>query len=114
MPAQWLFLAAVCVVALNMIRNRHTLKNQAWKKLAFSALLLLTVVAILHPGLTTDVAALLGIGRGADLLLYCTTLALLFHGLNTHLRFKDYELRLSELARAIALNDAEQRHYDRA
>jgi hypothetical protein len=55
------------------------------------------------PGLTSDIAALLGVGRGADLILYCWVVITLFIALNLHLKLNAQTRALTELVRAIAL-----------
>ena len=58
------------------------------------------------PDHTTIVAEMLGVGRGADLLLYLWILVSLIVGLNLHLKIRDNGNRITELARNQALNRA--------
>ena len=46
---------------------------------------------------------MLGVGRGADLLLYATVAALVFSLLVIYAKFKDAEVKIAELARHIAI-----------
>lgn len=55
---------------------------------------------------TTRVAHLLGVGRGTDLVLYLLVVAVTLLALNTYLRFRAVERRLTELARDAALRTA--------
>ena len=56
-------------------------------------------------------AGLLGVGRGADLVLYVLVVGFGFFAISTYLRFKELELKYARLARAIALNEADQRDH---
>ena len=46
---------------------------------------------------------MLGVGRGADLLLYATVAALVFSLLVIYAKFKDAEVKIAQLARHIAI-----------
>lgn len=107
MAIQILLLLAVAGLLLGFIRWQHGVKLQAGKRLAFFAFLALNVWAVLRPDDVTAVASALGVGRGADLLLYLTVVAFVFVVLNVYLRFRDLGERFTELARAMALRDAE-------
>jgi small membrane protein len=61
---------------------------------------------VLFPDLTTRAAHVLGVGRGADLLLYVSLIAGLHVALLLYLRTRELERKLTELARASALRNA--------
>ena len=65
------------------------------------------VYAILRPDDTTVLANWLGVDRGADLLTYALVIAFVFTTLSTYLRFKELEVRYAQLARAVALQNAQ-------
>jgi hypothetical protein len=72
------------------------------------------MLAVLNPTQVTRLANLLGIGRGADIILYTVTLAFLsgaFFFYAQHLRL---ERKLSRLAGYIALQGAERGGIDQA
>ena len=77
-------------------------------KVGFLAFMFAGVYAVLRPNDTTVVAHWLGVDRGTDLMLYALIIAFFFSTLNTYLRFKDLELRYARLARAVALEGAQQ------
>lgn len=64
------------------------------------------VVLVLFPELTGDVANAVGVGRGADLILYCFVLAALVAILNLHLRLRAVLETTTDIARAVALTSA--------
>lgn len=96
----------IALIALSFLRNRNAMRFQAGKKLALAAFALLCLVSVADPEITNRLAELVGVGRGADLLLYLTVLGFLFVALNTYLKFKDYDARLTRLARSVAIEEA--------
>jgi hypothetical protein len=72
------------------------------------AFALFGVIAVMFPNLVTRLAHLVGVGRGADLLLYATVVVLLGFLALQESRTKAAEKRTTHLARRIALDEAEQ------
>ena len=100
-----LVLAAVLLFVF-FLRRSHTARLQAFKRIGFTLFCLFGVIAVLNPNVMTWLANRVGVGRGTDLLLYILTVVFGFYALNTYLRFKDTERRLTRLARAMAIRDA--------
>lgn len=98
-------------LALMFIRNWDQAKTRAWKRIAFSVFVVVNVYAVLRPTDVTWVAHQLGVGRGTDLVLYVMVLAMGFLTLNTFLRFRSLEKKITDLARTVALNEG-ARHND--
>jgi hypothetical protein len=92
-------------VALSLLFVRHwdRADTRAWKRLAFLGFVVANVVAVLWPAGVTWIAHRLGVGRGTDLVLYLLVVAVSFFALNTYLRFKALERKLTDLARSVAL-----------
>jgi small membrane protein len=90
-------------------RREHGLHMQVGKRLAFVAFIGVTVYGVLRPDDLTWVANRVGVGRGADLLLYGLLVAVIFLVVNTGLRFRSVDRQLTELVRALALQNAELR-----
>ena len=83
-------------------------RTQAVRRLGLLALAALAVYSILDPsGTWTRVARWLGIGRGADLILYGLVVAFLGFVVTTYQRFRAMETRYTRLARRIALDESE-------
>lgn len=99
-PILLLFLAAGAV--LYFIRLR--------KKTLDRAIVLLFILAgavlVAAPDLSSAIAQLVGVGRGADLVLYLGLLGLSFVCLLLYARLRDMEASLSELVRSIAVQNA--------
>ena len=62
--------------------------------------------AIVRPGLTRVVAKALGIGRGADLVLYCAVVVMMIGFLMTYSRLRNIQKELTLVVRHIAKRDA--------
>lgn len=77
-------------------------------RLGMFALAGLGYVFIWWPGLTNEIAHAVGIGRGADLMLYVWLLMSLFLILRLHLLLREQGQRMTELARALALTGARE------
>jgi hypothetical protein len=103
---QFLLILAALVLFTFFTRRSHTARLQAFKRIGFLLFCLFAVVAVLRPGLMTWLANRVGVGRGTDLLLYMLVVVFAFFSLNTYLRFKDTERRLTKLVRAMAIRDA--------
>lgn len=104
----------VIVVALAVIffalSGKQTHAARAWKKIAFCLLAVAMVVAVLFPGLTNTLSHAVGVGRGADLLLYLLTLAFITYVVNSYLHNQTEKDRLFRLARKVALIEANERY----
>ncbi len=94
-----LFLLAV--LCLLIIRNRLA------TRLFFIAQLAVGAVLVLFPELANYAASLVGVGRGADLLLYLLVLAVYAGGLLVLAKFRRIERQMTDLVRQIALREAE-------
>lgn len=59
--------------------------------------------AVLFPDASNDIAHVLGVGRGADLITYLVEVGILFVVLHYYMKFVELEERITELVREIAL-----------
>lgn len=82
-------------------------KQLAVRRLLIIAFAVFAVLTVIFPSMLTRVAHLVGVGRGADLLLYATVLVLLGFLALQEARTKAAEKRTTYLARRIALDEAE-------
>jgi hypothetical protein len=98
------------------LSNRTTQQVRAWQKLGVILLTIIGIVVIVSPETSNDVAHSVGVGRGADLLLYLLTLAFIFMILNLYLKDKEEQRRITQLARKVAIleaNEKYRKHKDR-
>lgn len=107
MVIQFILLAAVGLGFLLFVRRWHGVRMQAGKRIGLVAFAVLNIYAVLRPNDVTWVANRLGVGRGADLVLYVLVITFMLGMLNFYLRFKTMDRRLTELARTIAIREAE-------
>lgn len=102
-----LLLTAMAFAVLLFVRRWYGVRMQASKRLAFFGFIAINAWAIVRPDDVTWVANRLGVGRGADLVLYLVVAAFILVTLNTYLRFRELDRRYTELLRTLALREAE-------
>lgn len=91
------------------LTNRRTSKARAWVKLFIIVFIITTIVVIIFPSISNEVADLLGVGRGADLLLYMLTLSFIALVLSSYMKSKEDQRRIVILARKVAILEANQK-----
>ena len=100
-----LIVAAVLVAATLAAAAARAIGRRA--ALGWIVLWIAAAVAIARPSLTMTVAHFLGIGRGADLVFYCSILATMIALFVFYLRFKRLEREITTIVRELTLRDAE-------
>ena len=99
---------AVAYGALTLVRGGANAKHQAIRRLAAVAFFLFAAVSILVPDLVTQVARVLGIGRGTDLVLYALVVVFMVTQYTSAQRRRVEENNVTRLARHIAIAEAEK------
>ena len=107
MLSQWVLAIALVLVGLYLLKARKSASQQAIRRLSILVALLAGFVAVLFPNYTNVVASYLGIGRGADLLLYAFVVFALFYLVHQYRRQLWQEKVTTDLARALTLARAE-------
>ena len=100
-------LLAATYLALN---SRPSATRLALTRIATVIVFALGVVAILLPSRVTSVANALGVGRGADLVLYVLTITFLLTAVGLYKKLQDLEDRYVEVVRHLALLRATNEH----
>lgn len=100
------FIAAMLVVSLRSLLSG---RGRVVASLFWVLLWLASLVAVLYPESTTKVAQAVGIGRGADLLLYLAVLASIVAFSVVSLRMRQLSREITVLTREVALLDAERK-----
>jgi hypothetical protein len=110
MIIQVIVIIAALGILVFMLGGRQTYATRAWKKITFCLLAVAMVIAVIFPDTTNKAAHIVGVGRGADLLLY--TLAIVFIGyvLSNYIRQQRDKDIVYRLARKVALLDANERY----
>ena len=107
MISQWILALALVLVGLYLLKARRSASQQAIRRLFIIVALAAGFFAVLFPNYTTVVASYLGIGRGADLLLYAFVVFALFYVVHQYRRQLWQEKVTADLARALTLAQAE-------
>lgn len=81
-------------------------RAQALRRIGLLLFAAFAVWSILDPGVWTRLASMVGIGRGADLILYGLVVAFFSFVVTTFKRFREMEIRYTRLARRIAIDEA--------
>lgn len=97
-------LAAIVIViaAFFMLRSGGA-RHQAMRRILLFLFIVAAGSSVFFPQAWTWMANLVGIGRGADLLLYITVLTFLGFIASTYRWFRRMEREITELARQVAL-----------
>jgi hypothetical protein len=102
---QLVLIVVVFLVAARLLRGRGA-RTQAVRRLGLLVFAGLAAWSILFPQVVTNVAKLVGVGRGTDMVLYALVVAFLSFTVTTFVRFHDFETRYTKLARRLALDEA--------
>ncbi|MCL2467062.1 MAG: DUF2304 domain-containing protein [Micrococcales bacterium] len=100
-----IIIAGIAAVTVVLLRSRGS-KMLALRRLAMVVFGMVFAASVLFQDVWTVVANAVGVGRGADLLLYMFVLVMLFFVAATHLHFRGVEAQVTLLARRLALAEA--------
>lgn len=101
---QVILIVALLVVSARLLRGQGA-RHQAIRRLLLVVFAVFGVLSILFPAVWSELAQAVGVGRGADLLLYALLVAFLGYVATSYVRFRELENRLTRLARRIALDE---------
>jgi hypothetical protein len=102
---QLVLIGVVILTAARLLRHRGA-RTQAVRRLGLMLFAAFAVWSILFPSVWNQIARLVGVGRGTDMVLYALVVAFLSFTLTTYLRFRDLQTRYTTLARRLALDEA--------
>ena len=97
--SQIIIVATVLVFLLYALRLRSMLRD----RIIFTVIVLVGIALAVHPDLSTRIANAIGIGRGADLMLYVFILFSLFQTVHLAARLKTIDARITSVVRESAL-----------
>jgi len=92
-----LLLAILMIYAIGQIRRSRPIS------IGIILCCLVGLVFVFAPNLSTEIANFLGVGRGADLIIYLFAIITLAGVFNLHLRLRSSQEVTTELARALAI-----------
>lgn len=100
-----LLLSGLCVAAVFAYRSARSARSLALRRVGLALILSAAALGIAFPTLVTVVANAVGVGRGADLVLYVMVVASVFVWVGVYRRFHDLEARIVTLSRSIAIEN---------
>jgi hypothetical protein len=103
---QVILIVALLGIAVYLLRSTPSARHLAIRRLLVLVALVAGVVVVVWPGLLSWLAALVGIGRGADLLFYLVIVAGLIYVVNEYKRSVQLARANTQLAREITLTEA--------
>jgi Uncharacterized conserved protein len=103
-----ILLVAVILTGMMLLWPGGGARRLALRRLAFLGLMVAAGAAIVFPDITNALARLVGVGRGADLLLYATVIAFIGYILWSRIDRAKIHRQLTELARSQALANAQR------
>lgn len=107
MLIQILLLIAVLGLLFVFVRSSGAVYVQASKRIALVLFAVANVYAVMRPDDLTTIARMLGVGRGTDLVLYALVVAFMAGMFSFYQRFRVVDRRYTELARTVAIREAE-------
>jgi len=103
---QLVLIAGFLILLIKFLLDPNSSQIRAWKKLIGLLFVPLAIIFVLFPNEANTVAHTVGVGRGADLLLYVLTLAFIFVCINLYMKSKQDQRRITELTRKLAILEA--------
>jgi len=103
---QWVAILFVGVSLLVEIARAIRSKRLSWTKSFRITIWLAAAVGILNPGLVTRFAHTIGIGRGADILIYVVTLTFIATTFYFYSRYLRLQRQITDLTRYLAIHEA--------
>lgn len=107
---QIILIISIVLILSKFILSRNSIQTQAWKKIFLLLFGLAAIVLVISPSLLDGMANAVGVGRGADLLLYTLTIAFIFEQFNNYIKSKEEHHKLTLLCRKIAITEARARY----
>jgi hypothetical protein len=106
---KFLLVPALVLAVVLSLRSRASLRTQARRKVVAGATVVAGVLAVVFPAILQNLADLVGVARGTDLLLYLFAIVIIYMVGSTSVRFREQEARLVRVARELAIAQAENR-----
>lgn len=107
-----ILLACLAGAALLLIRGKRSALSLLLRRSLTLVVIVVGGFAVLFPGAVTEVAQAVGVGRGTDLVLYLLCVTFLFVTIALYLRLNEMHDRYVELARQLALHEADPQAHD--
>ncbi|QDU75699.1 hypothetical protein Pan97_27340 [Bremerella volcania] len=103
---QWVAIIFIgCSLLVEVVRAIGH-KRLSWAKSFRITIWLVAAISILNPTIVTRVAQTIGIGRGADILIYVVTLTFIATTFYFYSRYTRLQRQITDLARYLAIHEA--------
>lgn len=106
MIIKFLLLAALGAAAVKLVRGRRSALGVLVRRALMLGTIATGAAAVLFPARVTEVAKLVGVGRGTDLVVYVLCVAFLLVAISIYQRLNELHDRHVELVREHALLEA--------
>jgi hypothetical protein len=103
---KFLLVTAFVLFALVVVVPSRGSRHLAVRRLALLAVFALGILTVIFPEITLELAELVGVERGTDLVLYALVVVFVGNSIFTAAKFRHHERDLTRLARMIALSEA--------
>jgi hypothetical protein len=100
-------IAGLIALLIGFLAGSSSYQIKAGAKISMLLFTVMAVLIVTFPNIANDVAHFLGVGDGANLLLYMLTLVFIFFVLQNYIKDKRNTRREAVLARKIALLEAQ-------
>ncbi len=90
-----------------LVNKRPGARPRALRSIAYLLIIVMAIIAVIFPQCLTWIAGLVGVGRGADLLLYALVLMFFNHLIGARSHNAKQAQRFTDLARHVAIREAE-------
>jgi hypothetical protein len=98
-----ILLAGIGLVALLIVWPGAGARRTALRRIGLLCLVVIAALAVVFPQISNQMASLVGVGRGADLLLYGLVIVFIGYVIATRIHHNRIDDQLTELARGQAL-----------
>lgn len=103
-----ILIAVFAILALFLLLPGRGVRHVAIRRLTMVGLFVLAILAIIFPGVISQIANAVGVGRGADLLLYGLIIVFVANAVSAQRRHRLLETEMTALARSVAIARAPQ------
>ena len=107
MLIQTILIASVILILIFFLRTQTSHQLSAWSKILMTLFVLVAIFVVLFPDSSNRAAHIVGVGRGADLLLYVLTLLFVLQVVIDYTTRRRNEKKMVIIGRKIALLQAD-------
>jgi len=101
-----ILLGLIAVLAILVVWPGRGARRLALRRVSLLALMVIAAILVIFPSLSNSLASVVGVGRGADLLLYGLFIAFIVYVVATRAHHSRIDLQITDLARAQAIASA--------